>query len=129
MELLRKQQITSEMYREWFIIQVENVLKCMEKNIAGKREGFFRNTSFGIDAKVINIYVKTAEIIPNRGLSPISKVAFPPVDSYLLKGLKIKGKAGSRLDKDGFMNLILDLKKLNGDNPFWKLESSWDLNN
>lgn len=128
LELLRKQEITSEVYREWFISQVKNVLKCMDKYIAGKREGFFRNRSFGIGAKVISIYVKTAEIIPTKGLSSISIVAYPPVDSFLLKGLKIKGKAWSGLDKDGFMNLIDDLKILNGSNDFWKLEASWNLN-
>ena len=128
LEKLRKQQITLEVYREWFNHQVENIFTIMENYISGKEEGFFRNKSFGIGAKVISIYVKTADVIPNRGLSAISKVAFPPVDSYLLKGLKIKVKAWSGLDKEGFMNLINDLEKVNDNKPFWKLESNWNSN-
>lgn len=128
LELLRKQQITSEDYEEWFIRQVDNLLERMNFYFSGKEKDFFRNISFGIAAKVISIYVKTAEVIPTKGLSSISKVAFPPVDSYLLKGLKIKGKAWSGLDKNGFMNLINDLKILNDGNDFWKLEASWNLN-
>jgi len=47
-----------------------------------------RKREFGIAAKILSIYIKTAEVIPSMRGSKISKVAFPPIDRYLLSGLK-----------------------------------------
>ncbi|MGN6802007.1 MAG: hypothetical protein ACTHJN_08885 [Ginsengibacter sp.] len=128
LEEIQRQEITSKEYKEWFTRQVQHLKEKMELH-KSKDEKIFRRISFGIAAKVISIYVKTAEVIPTKGLSAISKVAYPPVDSYLLKGLKIKSKAWSGLKKNEFLELIDYLEKIKGDQPFWKLEFYWDLNN
>lgn len=125
---IKEKKITSDEYKEWFIKQVDGILTSMKNYTSNKGEKFFRNISFGIAAKVISIYVKTSEVIASGGLSPISQVAFPPVDSYLLKGLKIKGVVWSKLEKGDFINLIGQLEKLNEGKPFWKLEFYWNLN-
>jgi hypothetical protein len=101
----------------------------MEKYKAGSKENLFRNISFGIAGKVVSIYVKTAEILPTGGLSPISKVAIPPIDSYLLKGLQIKTKAWSTLGKEEYMQLVNKLEEKNEGRPFWTIEYYWNLNN
>ena len=127
LDKIRGKEISSAEYMEWFIIQADRILTNMEKYKSSK-DKIFRHISFGIAAKVVSIYVKTAEIIKSGGLSPISQVAFPPVDSYLLKGLNIKNVVWSNLEKDPFIELIKDLEKRNNGKPFWRLEYYWNLN-
>jgi hypothetical protein len=129
LDKIKNREMTSDDYKEWFIIQSGRILESMEKYKAGSKENLFRNISFGIAAKVVSIYVKTSEVIPTAGLSPISKVAIPPIDSYLLKGLQIKTKAWSTLDKEEYMNLVNELEEKNEGEAFWKLEFYWNLNN
>jgi hypothetical protein len=93
------------------------------------KENLCRKISFGIAAKVVSIYVKTAEIIPTSGRSAISKVAIPPIDSYLLKGVQIKTKPWSTLGKEEYMNLVNELEEKNEGRPFWTIEYYWNLNN
>ncbi|WP_157580908.1 hypothetical protein [Segetibacter koreensis] len=80
----------------------------------------------------MSIYVKTVEIIPSKGMSKISHVAFPPIDRYLLSGLKkdlqIENISWSEMEEEAFMKLIDQLKEFMKEEPFWKLEYYWDLN-
>ena len=126
---IKKEEITSAQYKEWFVRQTDVMETSMKNYVESREEKPFRNISFGIAAKVVSIYVKTSEIISSGGLSPISKVAIPPVDSYLLKGLKIKSKPWSTLNKEEYMTLVNDLEDRVQGQPFWKLEFYWNLNN
>ena len=125
---INKEAITREKYKEWFVRQTEAIEESMNKYVGSRDKSVFRNVSFGIAAKVISIYIKTSEVIPSGGLSAISKVAIPPIDSFLLKGLKIKGKAWSSLNKEEYMKLVNDLEERLEGEPFWKLEFYWNLN-
>ncbi|MGN6194705.1 MAG: hypothetical protein ACTHOB_07180 [Ginsengibacter sp.] len=125
---IKKGVITSDEYKRWFVMQTKGILESMKKYNGKTDQKLFRNISFGIAAKVVSIYVKTAEIIPSRGLSRISNIAIPPIDSYLLKGLKIKTKAWSTLNKEEYMKLVNEIEERNEGRPFWKLEYYWNLN-
>jgi hypothetical protein len=129
LDKIRKEEITSDEYKKWFVEATESIYTSMKHYVDTRDEKLFRNISFGIAAKVVSIYVKTSEIIPSGGLSPISKVAIPPVDSYLLKGLKIKTKPWSTLNKEEYMTLVHDLEERVQGEPFWKLEFYWNLSN
>jgi hypothetical protein len=123
-------EINHSIYKDWYVEQVNILLKNMDeyKNSKDKK----RKKLFGIAAKIVSIYIKTAEILPSLGDSKISKVAFPPIDRFLLSGLKkkleLKNISWSNMEKDEYMGLIETLKKFIGNEPFWKLEMYWDLN-
>ena len=129
-ELQSSQEMNHEIYKDWFIRRVNSILAGMSNyiNVNDKK----RKKIFGIAAKIVSIYVKTVEIIPSKGNSKISHVAFPPIDRFLLAGLKeklkIKNISWSNMEEEEYMKLIGDLKELIGDKPFWTLEYYWDLN-
>src|SRR5690606_35206875 len=114
--------------------QVEIFNQLMDDYRNLKNEKIHRKKGFGIAAKIVSIYIKSVEVLPSNGSSAISKVAFPPVDSILLKNLisekkiDIKSTAWSRMSKEDFMEVIGILKSLMVDEPFWKLEYFWNVN-
>ena len=125
---LKASSLSHTIYKEWFIKQVNAVLKNMKEYIPIKEKGNKRNILFSIAAKVVSIYIKTAEIIPSGGTSSVSLFAFPPIDSYLLSGLGIKNKVWSTMEQEEFINLLDSLRNQHNDKPFWSLEFFWDLN-
>ncbi len=129
-ELRSTGNLDHERYRDWFVEKANSITVCM-KNY-GNEKGKKRKKEFGIAAKIISIYVKTVEVIPTKGASKISLVAFPPIDRYLLSGLrnelKIENISWSEMGEKEFMELIERLKEFVGEEPFWKLEYYWDLN-
>ena len=126
--------VTHKDYRAWFVKQVESLLHCFGQYENPKIKGIFRKTKFGIAAKMVSIYIKTVEVMPSKGTSNISMVAFPPIDSILLKKLvsekeiDILNTAWSGMEETEFMEVIEKLKNIMGDQPFWKLEYFWNLN-
>ena len=133
-ELRTKSIVTHEIYREWFLTQVNSLRSCLigYKNV--KNPDIHRVKEFGIAAKMVSIYIKTVEVMPSKGISPISMVAFPPIDSILLKKLQsekeidILNTAWSGMGEKEFMEVIEKLKNIMGGQPFWKLEYFWNLN-
>lgn len=128
-KLARKEDLDSTYFRKWFEKKVENLRKILpEESDKGKR----RKPSFGIAAKLISIYIKTVEVMPTRGESLLSKIAFPPIDSILLKnliknyGLSIPSTSWSKMEKEEFMALIDLLQNHNQQAPFWTLEAAWN---
>ena len=83
-----------------------------------------RKKGFGIAAKIISIYVKTVEVIPSTGNSKISFVAFPPIDRYLLSGLKkelqLTNISWSDMEEEEFIDIVEKLKNFINEKPFWK---------
>ncbi len=129
-ELRLKDEMNHSIYKKWYVKQV-NVLKKRLENYKNSKDKE-RHISFGIAAKIVSIYVKTAEVLPNKGKSKISKVAFPPIDRFLLnrlqKELGLKNVSWSKMEQQEYMETIETLKNFMKDEPFWKLEFYWDLN-
>ena len=128
--LRRENEMPHSIYKDWFIVQSNALLKAMNEYQQPKEKK--RKRKFGIAAKILSIYVKTVEVIPSNGKSSIALVAFPPIDSFLLKGLKnelvINNTSWSTMEENEYMEMIEKLKNFMGDKPFWKLEYYWDLN-
>lgn len=124
--------LTHESYSEWFITTCEQLMEVLSKIKTKDKE---RKVSFGIAAKLISIYIKTVEVLPSSGKSHLSAIAFPPIDSILLKnlkqkeGLQILSTSWSNTKKDAFMALVHQLKAFIGREPFWKLEVFWQIKN
>ncbi len=120
-------KISSLRYEEWFLEAV-TTLKSQMKAFVSKRR---RNISFGVAAKVVSIYVKTYEVIAEKGNSPISRVAYPPIDSFLLKNLikhkkvRLKRTDWSKFKKRTYLKTICEMKKLTHGRALWKLEAFW----
>jgi hypothetical protein len=129
--LRQKDEITHSIYKEWFIVQSNALLKAMNDYKQPKAKK--RKREFGIAAKILSIYIKTVEVIPTKGSSAIALVAFPPIDSFLLKGLKkelvIDNTSWSTMEENEYMEMIEKLKNFMREKPFWKLEYYWNLNN
>lgn len=88
--------------------------------------------SYGQAAKIIAIYLKTSIVIRDSGLSPISKIAHPPIDSILLTNLHkrfpnlgISRIKWTKLNEIEYFNLIHKLRSLKLDS-FWELETFWN---
>lgn len=87
--------------------------------------------SYGRAAKIIAIYIKTSIIIRDSGISPISRLAHPPIDNILLTTLdntfprlELKGIKWTQLTEEKYFNIIFKLRTLNLD-AFWKTEEFW----
>jgi hypothetical protein len=115
-------------YLQWFISMCDKIMVALNE-IETKEKG--RRISFGIAAKLVSIYIKTVEVLPTKGASRLSNIAFPPIDSILLNNLKKKSNLEitsvnwSKMEKGYFIDLINQLKAFIGDLPFWKLELYW----
>lgn len=127
-QLRRLTHMDHETYKEWFIRTANFIKKCMSEHKSVKQ----KKVTFGIAAKMLSIYIKTVEVLPTKGSSLISNVAFPPIDRFLLSNLKmkqdLKNISWSKMENDEFIQLIEQLKQLTKEEPFWKLEYYWDLN-
>ena len=133
-ELSKLHVVNHEIYRDWFIKQVNSLHECLADYKNPKNADIHRVKEFGIAAKIVSIYIKTVEVLPSSGTSAVSIVAFPPVDSFLLKklvgetGVEISNTAWSQMNENDFMEIIDKLKLIMGDEPFWKLEYFWNIN-
>jgi hypothetical protein len=65
-----KDEMNHSIYKDWDIKQVNILLKNMEKYKNSKEKKRIR--LFGIAAKVVSIYIKTAAVVPLLGDSKIS---------------------------------------------------------
>lgn len=73
---------TFEQFENEHTIVCSNILKSFkEKDIRG--------ASYGRAAKIVNIYLKTAVILPTKGGSDFAKIIHPPIDRILLTNINI----------------------------------------
>ena len=99
---------------------------CCQKIIRFFKK-FGIDTSYGRAAKIVSTYIKTAVVVRDSGKSALARIAHPPVDNILLKNLEKEKKQGfakkpwTNLDRETYLRLISDLRKIQGD-EFWKLE-------
>ena len=83
----------------------------------------------------MGIFVKGYFILAGNEDTPLSKVAHPPIDSFLLKGIdKAKGTKldkeykWQKLDKEKYYELLAKLEaQLVENEELWKIEKYWDL--
>lgn len=118
-----KENITLEEFDNFHREAANKIIKFLES--IGVR------ASYGQAAKIIAIYLKTSIVIRDSGLSTISKIVHPPIDSILLKGLHKKyphlgvfGIRWTQLDETNYFNLINKLRTLNLV-FFWEIEEHW----
>lgn len=90
--------------------------------------------TFGRAAKIVNIYIKTAIVIPQPD-SQLAFIAHPPVDRILLIGLteQLKVKfhkiSWTGFDQKDYLEIITQFRGLGFgiELPFWKIEEYWNL--
>ncbi len=95
------------------------------------------NTSYGLAAKIVAVYLKTLVVVGGRGKSTMSEFVHPPIDRIMLKAYKkrlprvawdepkAEVPAWTKLDQRRY-NAILDtLKGIAGEKGLWTLEEAW----
>ena len=127
-DALKLKNITDEIYCTWIKETGEKLIS----NVTGLNSIDFKKNKFcfGLAAKLISIYVKTVEVIPTKGASYLSAIAYPPLDSILLKNIKAHYENDfdtnwSTFDWQKYINWIEFLKTIKQDEPWWKLEAYW----
>lgn len=119
----KKENITIEQFDKLHREITNKIIKCLhDLGIPVK---------YGQAAKIIAIYLKTAIIIRDSGLSNISRIAHPPIDNILLTHLHKDypdvvpdGIKWTKIDEKEYFELIDKLRTLDFD-YFWELEKYW----
>ena len=97
-----------------------------------------QNTSFGRAAKLVAVYLKSMVVVGPHSTSNLARVAHPPIDRILLRGLtKIPGLPQhakntfrstnwTTLSAEDYYPLIeLIRESVPEIDPFWRLEQYW----
>ncbi len=121
-------EVSQETYKEKHDEWCAAVIKYIKDN-------FKKEITYGIAAKLVGVFVKGYFILAGNEDQSLSKVAYPPIDSFLLKGIdKEKGTKlekeykWQKLDKEKYYELLTKLKEHLGENEeFWKIEKYWKL--
>ena len=99
------------------------------------KEKYKKEITYGIAANLLGIFIKGYFILAGNDDQSLSKVAHPPIDSFLLKGIdKAKGTKldkeykWQKLDKNKYYELLAKLKEQLVENEeIWKIEKYWEL--
>jgi hypothetical protein len=129
--LIENPDIAHDDYDKFHDACAKKIIRLFEK--IKDKNGNQIVATYGIAAKIIAIYIKTAVIIPNRGKKELSKVAHPPIDRILLTNLKedykeIKNITWTKFDRDQYletMRIINKIKTKEKLNANWKIEKYW----
>jgi hypothetical protein len=87
-------------------------------------------STFGIAAKILAVYLKTAVIIPNIH-SPVSTQIYPPIDSQVLKYLTSRGctklpKSWKAMTISDYNKVILAVIETSEGKPLWEIDvNAW----
>lgn len=126
--LQMKTPLTEPIYRQWLKKKGEEIIAVVkERNWSDFKTKQF---SFGLAAKIISIYIKTAVVLPTNGESTLAQVAHPPIDSLLLKGINAKHQLRletnwSTFDWERYERMINELFLLYPALPYWRIEDVW----
>lgn len=132
-ERLRKSPALNEIiYKNWIKVIGEKI--CTIVQAQAWSDFKLKTFHFGLAAKIISIYIKTVEVIPTKGLSLLSQIAYPPIDGILLKNLNIKHSLKlkvnwSTFEWEQYSNVIDELNRLYPSIPKWKIEVLWKISN
>ena len=127
--------LTQMDYHNW-IKQIGEEMLILVKNKAypetNKKNFKNDNFTFGIAAKIISIYIKTAVVLPSNGESNLAKIAYPPIDSILLKNInesynKKFNTNWSKFDWLSYCEMILNLKDVFQCDLNWEIEQKWKI--
>ncbi len=134
-DLGKSNSLSVGFYHEWIKETGNTMLKTVSETEykKTKKENFKNdNFTFGLAAKIISIYIKTVEVVPSKGESPLSHIAYPPIDSILLKsintvyGLNLRHQ-WSTFDWERYEKTMLMIRQLFPDLPMWKIEINWNV--
>jgi len=128
-EALRLLPLLDEVYyRKWIGTIGEKICSLVkEQGLSLFKVNTFH---FGLAAKIISIYIKTVEVLPTKGESLLSQIAYPPIDGILLKNLNTKHQLKlkvnwSTFDRGQYVNVIDELNKYYPSIPKWEIEMLW----
>ncbi|BBE18534.1 hypothetical protein AQPE_2696 [Aquipluma nitroreducens] len=87
--------------------------------------------SYGRAAKIIAIYIKTAIVIRDSGMSNLARIAHPPIDRILLtnankehKKLGLDRYNWTQLSENEYFELVEKLRTIEFES-FWEVERYW----
>lgn len=90
-----------------------------------------KKATYGRAAKIIAIYIKTAIVVRDSGMSNLARIAHPPIDRILLtnankdhKKLELDRYSWTLLSEDEYFELIEKLRTIDFES-FWELERYW----
>ena len=132
-ERLRKSPALNEIiYKNWIKVTGEKICTIVQEQAWDDYK--LKTFHFGLAAKIISIYIKTVEVIPTKGLSLLSQIAYPPIDGILLKNLNTKHSLKlkvnwSTFEWEQYSNVIDELNRLYPSIPKWKIEVLWKISN
>jgi hypothetical protein len=93
--------------------------------------GLEEKATYGRAAKIIAIYIKTAIVIRDSGMSNLARIAHPPIDRILLtnanekhKNLGLTTDNWTQLSEGKYFELIKKLRTIELE-YFWELERYW----
>lgn len=127
-ELAKDNNVTEQVYRSWLRLKGEEIISVVkEKNWSDFKTKQF---SFGLAAKIIAIYIKTAVVLPTNGNSSLAKVAHPPIDSILLKSMNTKHQLKletnwSTFKWERYEKMIDEVLVFFPAQPYWMIEDAW----
>ena len=131
-ELRKLPGLNEIIYKNWIKVTGEKICKIVQTQAWGDfKLNIFH---FGLAAKIISIYKKTVEVIPTKGLSLLSQIAYPPIDGILVKNLNTKHSLKLKVnwttfEWEQYVNVIDELNKLYPLIPKWKTEVLWKISN
>ena len=96
---------------------------------------FNKELSYGIGAKLLSTYIKSAFVLGSFEKTGLAHVAHPPIDSILLKSIDEVFHTNlssiykwTRLTATDYRGLITKLRNLDDKQAFWKIEEHWNPN-
>lgn len=114
-------------FDKWHKKICHNLVRNLRKAVDDKK------VTYGRVAKIVNIYLKTAYIIPNKGKSELTKYIHPPIDRVLLKNLMkefpdigIKKISWTSFTEKDYTDIIDRLKNLKLEH-LWEVEEYWGI--
>jgi hypothetical protein len=104
------------------------------------KEARIPNVTFGRAAKLIAMYLKSEVVLGPGFGTAFARIAHPPIDGILLGKLAAsdvnsehKGKWArtkwTKLNAQQYYELISQLRRVDPEEPFWKLERFWTVTN
>jgi hypothetical protein len=116
---------------------INRVIKESEKKIKRKErpkdKNFIDGMSYGVAAKLINIYFKVIFICGNYKDNPRINYIHPPIDSLLLDSLyketkdKLWKETWSKMTSERYKKIIDGIKKeITKNDGLWSIEEHWE---